>query len=355
MLLALVLEQLGLAGILLVAQAAAVGLRCHTAHHVRKGRVRLARDAGYTSLDAVAHWQSSAGVVLEDVGLALGRRPINLLAVLAIVVACGPKNGEVQLWHQLQLNVGMPLSHVVHQHATTLEAQHTRVALVDEPLVVRRWNLGHKPLRRKRARSLGTCLLTGLAVWRVQAARVFLELVLALKLPTTKCAEEFAVLRVAEHVQFQLVLPAKHLGTLLAHEALVRVESPNVFAHLVVLGKFFSTSWTSVHAILTMNVDVFFQGSHNMELLFADRALKVSLLFVCLEMFSQSRGVQEALVTRVALQWLCLIVSMYLVMLGQAVFRGKALVAEAALMDSLWHRSPRGGRLIFCFTSRCCL
>lgn len=73
------------------------------------------------------------------------------------------------------------------------------------------------------------------------------------------------------------------------------------------------------------------------------------------EVFSQSRGVQEALVARVTLQWLCLVVSVYLVMLGQAVFRGKALVAEAALMDSLWHRSPRRGRLIFCFTRRSCL
>lgn len=53
-LLALVLEQLGLAGILLVAQTAVMRLRGHAAHHVREGRVGLSRDAGHATLEGHA-------------------------------------------------------------------------------------------------------------------------------------------------------------------------------------------------------------------------------------------------------------------------------------------------------------
>lgn len=72
-----------------------------------------------------------------------------------------------------------------------------------------------------------------------------------------------------------------------------------------------------------------------MKFFLANGAFKISFAFVRLEMPSQSRVVKKALVTHVALEWLGLIVAMNLVMLGEAIFGGKALVAEAALVDPL--------------------
>lgn len=98
-------------------------------------------------LDAVAHGQGSAGVVLDDVRLALGRGPVHLLAILAVVVPGGPQDGEVQLRHRVRPHVRVPLGQVVHQHAPPLEAQEASVALVDEPVVVCRRHLLHTELQ----------------------------------------------------------------------------------------------------------------------------------------------------------------------------------------------------------------
>uniref|UniRef100_A0A6B0VCH7 Secreted protein n=1 Tax=Ixodes ricinus TaxID=34613 RepID=A0A6B0VCH7_IXORI len=345
-LLALVLEQLGLAGILLVAQTAVMRLRGHAAHHVREGRVGLSRDAGHATLDTVAHGQGSAGVVLDDVRLAFGRGPVHLLAVLAVVVPGGPQDREVQLWHRVWPHIGVPLGQVVHQHAPPLEAQEASVALVDEPVVVCRRHLWHKALCGHWPDSLGPGRFPSFPVGPVQPPHVLLELVLALELLPAQGAQELPVFRVAQHVQLELVLPREHLWALWAREALVRVEGTDVLPHLVVLQELFLTRGTGVHSIFIVRVYMVLEGSDHMKLLLADGALKKSLpIAVRPEVSGEGGVVEEALVAQVALEGLGVLVAVHLQVLGKPLVGGKALVAQAAFVQPR-QRVRRGRHLL---------
>ncbi|CAN7980491.1 unnamed protein product, partial [Ixodes pacificus] len=348
-LLALVLEQLGLAGILLVAQTAVMRLRGHAAHHVREGRVGLSRDAGHATLEGHA---GSAGVVLDDVRLALGRGPVHLLAVLAVVIPGGPQDGEVQLRHRVRPHVRVSLGQVVHQHAPPLEAQEASVALVDEPVVVcrRHLYLWHKALCRHGPNSLGPGRFPSFPVGPVQPPHVLLELVLALELLPAQGAQELPVFRVAQHVQLELVLPREHLWALWAREALVRVEGTDVLPHLVNGCKtYFLTRGAGVHSIFIVRVYMVLEGSDHMKLLLADGALKKPLSIaekknimhvatdlsppVRPEVSGEGGVVEEALVAQVALEGLGILVAVHLQVLGEPLVGGKALVAQAALVQ----------------------
>ena len=61
--------------------------------------------------------------------------------MLTEVVALLLEDGQAELVHGLWLDVGVALVEVVDQHAPALEAQHARVALVDEALVLTGRNL----------------------------------------------------------------------------------------------------------------------------------------------------------------------------------------------------------------------
>ncbi|CAN8014122.1 unnamed protein product, partial [Ixodes persulcatus] len=368
-LLALVLEQLGLAGILLVAQTAVMRLRGHAAHHVREGRVGLSRDAGHATLEGRT---GSARVVLDDVRLALGRGPVHLLAILAVVVPGGPQDGEVQLRHRVWPHVGVPLGQVVHQHAPPLEAQEASVALVDEPVVVcrRHLYLWHKALSGHGPNGLGPGRFPSFPVGPVQSPHVLLELVLALELLPAQGAQELPVFRVAQHVQLELVLPREHLWALRAREALVRVEGTDVLPHLVNGCKtYFLTRGAGVHSIFIVRVHMVLEGSDHMKLLLADRALKKPLpiagnkkiiiifcgapmhaatdlsLPVRPEVSGEGRVVEEAFVAQVALEGLGVLVAVHLQVLGEPLVGGKALVAQAALVQPR-QRVRRGCRLL---------
>ena len=60
----------------------------------------------------------------------------HLFTVLAVVVALGSQDGEVQFGYVLGAHVGMSLGQMVDKHTAPLEAEKTRVALVDEAVVV---------------------------------------------------------------------------------------------------------------------------------------------------------------------------------------------------------------------------
>lgn len=142
-LLALMLQQLGLAGILLVAGVARVRYRSHISDWGRKRGIRKPRKVGEV-LFAGASRQIRTWVVLEYVCLTLGTGFVDFLTVLAVVISLRPEDRKIQFGDRLHALVGVTLGEMVDEHATSFEPQKTVVTLVDEALVVRRRNLGNK-------------------------------------------------------------------------------------------------------------------------------------------------------------------------------------------------------------------
>lgn len=77
-------------------------------------------------------------MVLENVCLPLGAAFVDLVAVLAVVVTGGAKDGQLQLWHRGARHIGVATRQVVYQHSPSLEAQLAGVALEGEGQVGRR-------------------------------------------------------------------------------------------------------------------------------------------------------------------------------------------------------------------------
>ena len=56
----------------------------------------------------------------------------HLFAILTVEVFGSFQNRQVELWYSVEGYLGVPLRHVVYQHAAALEAQHTAGTLIDE-------------------------------------------------------------------------------------------------------------------------------------------------------------------------------------------------------------------------------
>ena len=85
MLLPLVLEQLGLAGVLFVAPLARLRVGRDAADGLRERRIR---QVGRGHAAAVAQRQIGTRVVFQDVSLSFAAALVHFLAVLAVVIAC---------------------------------------------------------------------------------------------------------------------------------------------------------------------------------------------------------------------------------------------------------------------------
>jgi len=189
MLLAEVLEQLCLAGVLLVTTAAGVRHAQDVADRSRERRVRKRTVlVGDPASSGSRH--RGAGVRLENVRLALGARLVDLLAVLAVEVALRPDDREVELGDRRDVDGRVSLGEVIHEHATALEPKLAVGALEDKLIVVGRGDLRHK-LGGIRFRLYGTSASLGRRFFgiagRMNSSHVIAQLVLQHS-ATTRCS-----------------------------------------------------------------------------------------------------------------------------------------------------------------------
>jgi hypothetical protein len=247
----LVLQQLGLAGVLLVAPLAVLGPRRDAPHRLREGGVGETGAVGEVPLPPVAHGQRRPRVVLQDVDLPLRAALVDLVAVLTVVVPRGLQDREVELGDRVGTDVRMPLGEVIDQHAAPLEAHQTRVALVDEAVEVGGLHLRTQLLRWLRGGLLGAGHVV-LALLRVHPLAVLLQLVLALELLAAVGAQELSVVGVAQQVHLQLVQSREHLHAVRARVLLVAVERPDVLPDDAVLLEDLDAMGARVHVVLAV-------------------------------------------------------------------------------------------------------